>query len=236
MITNLSAGLGLSGRPRVTSANLAVFVLHGDGTSGAAGFIDSSKAGRSPALTSALHSDTQKKFGPTSINYSGSPNGVSYSDSADFSLGTANWWSGAWVRFNAAGTQNHMWGQCDSAGSNTSLSLSVRRTSGNRFRGLCASGSSVIGDVTGTIAVAANTWYWVTYGRDGTTFRLYVNGVADGTATSSSSINNSSNRFTWLGLGEITSGGIVGYLDEGILEVGVYRGNMAVPSFPYPHL
>lgn len=229
-------GFGRLGRPRYLGLPNMQFILHGDGVSGAAGFVDSSPKKRAPTLVSLLHSSAQKVFGPTSIVSTGSGNALSYADSADFTLGTSNWWLGAFVRFDAAGTQQFVCGQCDSAGNNTSLSVSLRRTSGNRMRGLCASGSSVIGDVTGTVAISATTWYWVTYGREGSTFRLYVDGVADGTASSASSINDSSNRFTWGGLGEITTGGLAGYLDDCVFEVGVYRGNMARPAFAFPDL
>jgi hypothetical protein len=216
-----------------------VLLLHADGVNGGTTFTDSSSYARSPtSVVATTTSTTESKFGGSSGRFAGGgSSGISYSDSADFTLGTSNFTLEMWVRFDDTGTRRLLCGQSDASGTNASISVAFERTSGNKIRGFCCSGSSAIGDVTGTTNVSANTWYHVAYVRDGSTFRLFLAGAAEGTATSSSSVNNSTQNFSVGALGIISSNTFVGYIDDFRYTIGVarYTGAFTPPTVAFPN-
>lgn len=214
----LQLGRGL--RPKNQNFVRVVLQLHAESPPGATtGIVDHSQYRHAISVGSGSSaSEAQFKFHRASFRIGGA-GGLTILDHAAFTLGTSDFAFMGWFRFDSTGTQMHMAGQCDNAGANTSLSFSLRKTSGDRIRGFCCSGSSVIGDITGSTAIAADTWYFVAYGREGTTFRLFVNDTSQGTATSSASVNDSSNPLGVGMLGAVT-GSMTGYLDEVSFVVG----------------
>jgi hypothetical protein len=78
--------------------------------------------------------------------------------------------------------------------------------------------------VTGVTVIPANTWTHVAVSRSGTTFRLFVNGVVDATATSSSSQTLNAADIFYVGRSGYDSGRIVtGYLDDVRITKGIAR-------------
>jgi hypothetical protein len=212
-------------------------LLHMEGTEGGALFPDSSSNGFTPAsVTTNTTTATQFKFGLRSMNCA-SGGGVRFADDADFSLGTGDFTIEAFVRFNDTGASRWIAAQCDSSSSNTSLSFAIERTSGNKIEASCCSGSSSIGLVTSSSSVTSGVWYYVAYCRDGTTFRLFIDAVAEGTATSSSSVNDSANQLAIGNLGERNLNAMIGWIDEFRLTVGVYRdiASLGVPTAAFPN-
>lgn len=219
-------------------ASVAI-LLHGDGTNGTTAFVDSSSHGRThDAASSSTISTSQSKFGGASISVAASGGaGVRYLDDTEFTLGSADFTFECFVYFNDTGALRYLMGQCASSGANTSSSISVERTAGNRIRSTACSGSSIVVDITGTIAITNNTWYYIAFGRDGNTFRQFVDAVADGTASYSGSINDSSDRLGVGCLGDFLSSPLNGFIDEYRLTTGVYRNiaSLGVPAAAFPN-
>jgi hypothetical protein len=235
MIGTLQAG-GLGRTTRLKGPTYFNQVLHlsGDGVVGSSNFYDASRYRHpSSGVGTCTISSTQKKLGPTSLRHPGT-NACLWGDYAEYSLTTVDWWFGTFIYFDAAGTRQLFAGQIASSAANTTCSFLLEKTADNKMRGFCCSGAAVIGDVTGTISLSASTWYWVTYGREGSTFKVYVDAVADGTASSASSINDSASSLAVGGCGDYTSLRLAGYTDETIFEVGQYRGDIAVPTMQFP--
>jgi len=85
-----------------------------------------------------------------------------------------------------------------------------------------------------TNTYAPNAWYHVALVRNGTTFTLYVNGVADGTGTSSASLNLAIGGSVWLGNNGSASCNYKGLLSDVRVVKGtaVYTAAFTPPTSP----
>jgi hypothetical protein len=78
--------------------------------------------------------------------------------------------------------------------------------------------------VTGSTAITVNTWTHVAVTRSGTTFRLFVNGTVDATATSSNSQTTNASDVFYVGRSGYSSDRIVtGYIDDLRITNGLAR-------------
>ena len=118
----------------------------------------------------------------------------------------------------------------DSVGSNSDAGWYIRYQS-NKIEGKAYSGGSEIG-ATQSGTVSNNTWYHVAYVREGSTFTLYVDGVAVSTATSSSSLNWNSGWKVEIGSGYGGANYFAGYISNLRICKGhaVYKSNFAPPT------
>lgn len=91
--------------------------------------------------------------------------------------------------------------------------------------------------VTGSTAISVNTWTHVAVTRSGSTFRLFVNGTVDATATSSNSQTTNASDVFYVGRSGFGSDRIVtGYLDDVRITKGLarYTANFTAPTAPFP--
>ncbi len=117
----------------------------------------------------------------------------------------------------------------DTVSANSDAGWYIRYQS-NKIEGKAYSGSSEIG-ATQSGTVSNNTWYHVAYVREGSTFTLYVDGVAVSTATSSDSLNWNSGWKVEIGSGYGGANYFAGYISNLRICKGhaVYKSNFAVP-------
>lgn len=160
-------------------------LLHGDGTDGAAGFVDSGPDGRTvTAIGSAQHDDAHKVFGPTSIYIPGTtsrleiPNGSHFYFDGDFTVE-------ARVRFSSVASFQHILQQ---GGDSNAWWLRITNTAQLAFGGI--GGSDEV--TSGATTIAANAWTAVAMARQGTTLRLFINGVVVSTLTKAAAVGNAS--------------------------------------------
>ena len=98
-------------------------------------------------------------------------------------------------------------------------------------------GSAVI---VGTTAYAQNRWVHIALARSGTTLRLFVNGVLDGSATNSNSIASGStigiSIGRWVEIGDLNW--ITGYVSNFRIVKGtaLYTANFTVPTTPLTNI
>lgn len=240
ILPGIVAGAAASAPPTDPDFASVALLLHGNGTNGSTTIVDSSSHARTPASNSATITTSQSVFGGGSINFNGSQ-ATRYADDTEFSIGSGLFSLQLMARFSDTGTLRFPCGQGDSSGSNASCSIVIQRTVGNRIRAIAFSGPSAAVDITGTTAISSSTWYYIGFGRDtGNVWRLYVgtSGTAnlDGSATVSTTVNDSSNQWGVGALGELTSNQMSGQIDELRLTVGVYRSDLAtVPTAAYPN-
>jgi hypothetical protein len=232
-------GLLLAGAALVTDPNFSFreLLLHGDGADGSTTVSDSSSNGFAHAMPTNTALDTaQQKFGSASILFNGSDAGLRYTDNAAFTIGAGQFLVEMFALFADTGTTRWLCGQSDSSGTNTATSIALQRTSGNKIRGFACSGGSAVGDVTSSSSVTSGVWYYIAYGRDsGNTFRLFIDAVAEGTASSGATLNDSGNSFGVGCLGSAVSNPMSGHIDEFRLTVGLYEAVVTVPTSPFPN-
>jgi len=92
-----------------------------------------------------------------------------------------------WVRFDTLGGEQKFFARWQDSGGQFSYLL-TKNGSNNLLFVLNIGGNQI---VTGTTSLVTGTWYHIVGTYDGTTMRLYLDGVEDGTNSTSGNINSS---------------------------------------------
>ena len=211
-------------------------MLHLDGSNGGVIFTDDA-AGGSVAHTwspvNATISTAASKFGGssmlTAVGYVTTP------DHADYTLGSLDWTADFWLNSNGTSGLVGLVGQSDAAGNLTSVTIAINRSGTNTIQVAVntPSTSTTFGSV-GT--VGGGSWHHIALVRNGTSIKLYIDGVLDGSGSISGAVNDSSANWSVGRIGQAT-----GYtassvlIDEFRLSVGIARwtANFTPPSAAY---
>lgn len=208
-----------------------VALLHFDETPGAASFVDL-KGHTFTSINSATTSTVQKKFGSASLLLNGANEAVQSASSADWEMGSGDFTIECFVRpAVAVTTRMEIIDRWDTYG----FGLSIMDT--GFLRAFCQ--GSVGGLVLcgpGSTTVTHNVWHHVAFVRDGTTLRLFLDGVSQATATFTGAIDSITDT---LDIGYDNSTGIRffnGNIDEVRITKGVarYTANFTPPASPFP--
>ena len=218
------------GDPDFSSVKLSI---HADGLPGGA-IVDSSASGRLiTPVGSAQISTTQSVFGGSSVRID-SGGYLSVVGGADFSFGTGNFCVEMRLRFdNVGGTQTVATNRSVS-GADTGFYI---RLTGGKMQALSwgPTPGTQMATITGATSILANVWYHVAYERQGSTFRLLLQGAVDGSVVDTAAIADSTNPVLF-GIDPSTSGrAFSGYMDE--IRIGTvdrYKGAYVVPARPFP--
>lgn len=180
-------------------------------------------------------STAQRRFGLTSGLTVGG-RWISTPASADFNFGTGDFTIEGWVYTTSTNDRQAFIGQMNSGITDASFQFEI--TSGFfRTYAFTTGGTTVLYNITGTTAVALNTWYHVATVRSGTTIYLFVNGVLDATATGITGAVHSSTANLSIGRsGDYELLTFVGHLDEFRITKGLARYTSAFtpPAAPFP--
>jgi hypothetical protein len=181
---------------------------------------------------------SQGSFSPYGSNWSNYIDGSSYlaisnGGSSAFDMGTGNCTIEMWVNPDTQTTSFPSMFAASSAWSTGTFYIRYSNTgSSNKFGIFWNS----VGDpfLASTNTYPSNAWYHVALVRNGTTFTLYVNGVADGTGTSSASLNLDIGGSVWLGNNGSPSCNFKGYLSNVRVVKGtaVYTSNFTPSTTP----
>lgn len=208
-------------------------LLHGDGSNGGLTFTDNSRFTRTPsAISNAVTSTTQKKFGVASIYTPAvTANQLRYASSSDFNISGVDFTIELW--FYRTGGQTALVCRRD-PGISGFTSGWVLNTNGIR-----ANINGVWSDTQITWAdPGLNTWNHIAWTVSGTTMRVFLNGVLAGTKTSVTSINDTA---ATLDFAQSAAGGenlYQGFIDDFRFTRGVarYTSNFTPPAAPHPNL
>jgi hypothetical protein len=216
-------------------------LLHFDGTDLGTTITDSNAGGSAHTWTAAGNANTDtaiKKFGTAALLCDGVGDYVSTPDHADFVLGTSDFTVDCW--FSCLGTTGGLYGllgQSDAVGLGGDQSFRIYRSAGNKIVSDVGIGGTLAAVMTSTTSFtdALNTgWHHVAVTREGSTFRLFLDGVEEATATTSSAIDNSTEALTVGRLGSYNAPWL-GSVDEFRLSVGIARWttDFSVELSPY---
>jgi hypothetical protein len=166
--------------------------------------------------TNVTFSDSIKKFGTHSASFNGTNAYLSVPDSDDFYFGSEDFTIDCWVYFNNVSTEQGIIGQ----GTYPAYRNYLRIYSGNLY--WYNDGESGYSNVeTSGLGLVINTWYHIACVRNGTSFKIYVNGVEKGSTTKTTVLRNCAGNF-WIGQ-DPTSSKLNGYIDEFRVSKGIAR-------------
>lgn len=200
--------------------NVAI-LLHLDGSEGSTTVTDNSPSPKTVTAIGDAHiSTTQSKFGGSSAYFDGvgdrlkSSHATAFDAAGDFTVE-------AWVYPSAVS------GITDILGGSSSLYTYIGINAGHIYTKI----GGATGQSGGTISAAA--WTHIAACRSGNTVKFFINGVQDGSFTTSNAFNAS---YINVGAQADTSNHYTGYVDDLRLTIGVarYTANFPAPVSPFP--
>ena len=211
-----------------------VALLHMDGLNGDTAFTDSSSTPKAfAAYGNAQISTAQSKFGGEAGLFDGNGDYLEAADSADWDFGTGDFTLEAWIyTTTVAAGQGTVIARQEAT---NNMVLQFRRN-GSDFDFIARdTGGANLLVVTASAAISANTWHHVAASRNGSTLRLFVDGVQKNSGTISNTLDCS--RPLTIGVVNDTSlaGYFNGYIDDVRItkDVGRYSAGFTPPSSPF---
>ena len=192
-----------------------------------AGIIDAASDNVLETFGNAQISTAQSKFGGSSISFDGSGDRLAvqpYSSNSNLAVGAGDFTVECWAYFNSLAAVAPIICFGDD-GAATGLLFYV--TTAGRIavfgnNGLIAAGA--------TQTVTTGNWFHLAMSRSGTSLRLFVNGINDGTATNSTSFSSSVLIGAELFSGSV-SAQLNGYLDDlRVTKFARYTANFVPPT------
>lgn len=217
-------------------------LLHCDGSNGGTTFTDNSPTPKTVTPTACTTSTAQAKFGISSALFpqASSTQKLTIPHSADLAP-TGDFCVEMWVRLGAAAAQRALIWKSVSTGHTT---YAMRLTTTNTVQCFAsnAAGSAFQINMTGTTAVnTSGTWQHIAFDRNGSNYRLFIQGVLDTSASSAGAgYVNAAHSVT---IGNVTdntlpigTGGNDSYIDDiRITTASRYTSNFTPPSSPFPN-
>ena len=197
-----------------------------------AAIFDNSMKNDLETVGNAQISTSVKKFGTGSMYFDGNGDYLIRYQSLDLRMGGGNFTAECWVY----PTSKTGWRGIFYKGNNSNQAeYSLGWEDGVLTARLADNGSFAVTDTT-----TLNAWNHVAYVRNGTTFTVYINGVSQGTATSSTSFVSTQNNEPFI-VGYYDFVGNLayfqGYIDDLRITKGVarYTANFTAPTAPFPN-
>ena len=240
MIPGITAGgSSASGGVKDPDYDDVSLLLHMDGTDGSTSFPDFSPRPKTVTAFGGAQVDTaQFKFGDASCLVDGGGDYLRLPDHVDFTFGTGDFTVEAWVRLNAvAGAEGaYVVGQINSVFSIATGSFFLALNDASRPAGLMASGASLI-VATGTTVLTTGVWYHLAYTREASTFRIFVDGILEGSQTSAAAMNDSTEVVSIGRPGAYDGAYLNGWVDDLRITKGVarYTADFTPPAAPFPN-
>jgi hypothetical protein len=206
-----------------------------------AGILDNAMMNDLETVGNAQISTSVKKYGTGSLAFDGTGDYLQTVDTPNIELGGGNFTLEAWIYPTSLTSGNFILSKQTNVSTASGYAFRVLdSTSGGNASKLAFYASSNgstwdIVAITATTALSTNTWYHVAVTRSGSSFTIWLNGVSDGTGTSSTAIQDNTNP---LCIGAAPGGGgtYTGYIDDLRITKGVarYTATFTAPTAPFP--
>jgi hypothetical protein len=208
-----------------------VLGLRFEGSGGSTTFTD--VTGKTVTSNGNAQIDTaQFKFGSSSGLFDGSGDFLTISSTSAFDVPTQTFQIDFWVRFNSTASASILTQRAAGTGF---YPWQISRTSGNKigFRGFDG-GTTLIYDIVGTTTVTTGVWYHVAATRVGSAFRLFVDGVQEGSATTSTALRNVADNVV-IGAYDVGIFGLNGWMDDFRFIIGspVWENTFSPPQHTF---
>lgn len=225
------------GDPNWTNVSLLLGAEHANG---AQRFIDDGPGSfRTSSVTGNAQVDTaQKKFGLSSIKFDGSGDSIRYGHSSAFSVASGDFTIECWVRMAAetGGVNKVIASKRPSVGNAQEWTFGIQ-SAGPMFFQMWSSDGTLVASIVGSTALEVGEWHHLAVTRDGSTVRIFLDGVLEGSTTQSAS-PGASNTDLVIGLDPSPVGSgrdFNGWLDEfRISRVARYTANFTPPAAAFP--
>jgi hypothetical protein len=198
-----------------------------------AGIYDATSKNDLETVGNAQISTAQSKFGGSSMAFDGTGDWLPVPDSPLFNLGTGDFTIEGWIYPTSSTTGTIV---AKRANTSTQSWLQLYYDSTNKIGVVISFDGSTWGiNSVGTINVPLNSWAYFALVRSGSSFKTYINGTQDISATNSGSIHSNTAAMT-VGAGSVAGGQtLYGYIDD--LRITRYaRTITASPTAPFPVL
>ncbi|MBK7186382.1 MAG: LamG domain-containing protein [Ignavibacteria bacterium] len=216
--------------------NNVVFGCHFDGANNSTVFTDSISDKTITPYGNAKISTAQSKFGGASAYFDGSGDYLSIPHALDLSFGAVgtDFTIELFIRPSAFGAQQNIVNKQATLATATGYLLPLSPAGAPSFYAGDSSNGWDVSLVSGS-NLSANTWYHLAATRQGSTYRLFVDGTQVATTTSSITIHDNANS---LYIGTSTDGStspVNGYIDDLRITKGVarYTANFTPPVAPF---
>jgi YD repeat-containing protein len=219
-----------------------VLLLHGDGADGSTVFLDSGPSPKTAVVGGGAQISTaQSRYGGASMKFNGTSSLLTYAHDTTLNLASGDFTIEASVYINSLAFNNVIL-QKDQSFGTTYPSYGLYVTTTGQLAGLVATGNSAgFGQTlfSATGLITTGQFYHVAFTRQGSTLRLFVNGVLVQTATQTGIALDGGKPLV---IGRYPSGGgtadnwFNGYIDELRITKGVarYTVSFTAPTAAYP--
>ncbi len=143
------------------------------------------------AVGNAQHATDQYKIGSSSAKFDGTGDALRITSAFPAITGTGSFTAECWFRLNGSGTEYaRILNYGSSTGGSELINVDFHRPGGNLRCHAATSGSSrdIFSQSTTSSGISDNTWHHLAYVRNGTSFKVYIDGSEKVSGTSSSSI------------------------------------------------
>lgn len=182
-------GIVTGGDPYYSAVSL---LLAMDGTNGSTTFTDSGPSALTVTAANATISTTQAKYGGSSGSFTGTSSNAVVPSSTLFNFNAGDFTIECWIYWlGGGGSPGTIF---TTAFPTDSQGVFIGLLSSGAFNYLAGNGTWAFNSTTTSNAISANQWYHIAYNRSGSTFTVYINGVASGSTTSSPTLTNSNNQ------------------------------------------
>lgn len=207
-------------------------LLHCDGADASTTFTDSSPSAHTVTANGNAQIDTaQSKFGGASGLFDGTDDYLNLDGSSDFAFGTGDFTVDFWVRLNALSSTRTLYDSRPLTTNGDYLEIAI-----DNLGSFYITDNSAI-KIQGTTIANTGVWYHIAVTRSGTSMKLFVNGVQEG-STYTSSINYlvGTNRPTIGTAGTVvTVQEVDGWFDEIRVSKGIARWTSNFTPPPAAH-
>ena len=162
------------------------------------------------------------KYGTYSGSFDGTDDYISIPYSSSLNIGSGNHSFEAWVKISQQGLTHHIFIMDDN---NDVIKLQINISNKATFYTRDTGGDNM--EAISTTTIAVDTWYHIVGVREGTTVRIYVNGVLEHSATNAAVGNIVTTDHWHIGTGVSGADTHVNFFKGNIDEAAIYNTNLS---------